>query len=279
MKNEKKEMPFLEHIEEFRKHLIHSICAIVIATILLMNNKHIIFDYILFGPAKTDFITYRIFSKLENFFFQKKKMDFFSKNLEIQNRKMFGQFNVYIWTCFIGGIILSFPYVFYEFWKFIKPALSEKEKKYSREIIAIVTFLFLLGIFFGYFILCPFLIHFGYTFKISSFPKNIFDLSDYISLMMHSILSMGITFLFPILIYFLTKIELLSYSFLKKYRKHAFLIILIIASAITPGDILSTIIVLIPLIILYQLSICISFSLSTTKKNNKKKKKNKKPLV
>ncbi|WP_185851775.1 twin-arginine translocase subunit TatC [Blattabacterium cuenoti] len=261
----KKEMPFLEHIEELRKHVIHSLCAIIIAMVLLMNNKHILFDYILFGPAKTDFITYRMFSKLENFLFKKKSIFHFSKNLEIQNRKIFGQFNTYVWTCFIGGIILSFPYVFYEFWKFIKPALSEKEKKYSQKIIAIVTFLFSLGIFFGYFVLCPFLIYFGYSFKISSFPRNVFDLSDYISLMMHSILSMGITFLFPVFIYFLTKIELLSYSFLKKYRKHAFLIIFIIASAITPGDILSTIIVLIPLIILYQLSLYISFSLS--KKN------------
>ncbi|WP_185856475.1 twin-arginine translocase subunit TatC [Blattabacterium cuenoti] len=265
-------MPFLEHIEELRTHVIHSLFAIIIATIFLMNNKSIVFDDILFGPAKTDFITYRIFSKLENFFYKKKTVSFLKKKLEIQNRKIFGQFNMYIWTCFIGGIILSFPYIFYEFWKFIRPALSENEKKYSRQIITTVTLLFLLGVLFGYFILCPFLIHFGYSFRISSFPKNIFDLSDYISLIMHSILSMGITFLFPIFIYFLTKIELLSYSFLKKYRKHAFFIMLIISSAITPGDILSTIIVLIPMMILYQLSISISFSLFYSKTKKKEKK-------
>ncbi|AWU39916.1 twin-arginine translocase subunit TatC [Blattabacterium punctulatus] len=267
MKNEKKEMSFWEHIEDLRKHMIHSLCAIIIATIILMNNKYIIFDYILFGPAKTDFITYRIFSKLEFIFFgmNHNPIFFFTKNLEIQNRKIFGQFNMYIWTCFLGGFILSFPYIFYEFWKFIKPALTDEEKKYSRGIIITVTFLFIFGILFGYFILCPFLIHFGYTFRISSIPKNIFDLSDYISLMMHSMLSMGITFLFPIFIYFLTKIELITYTFLKKYRKHAFLMILIIASAITPGDILSTIIVLIPLLILYQLSLYISFSFSKNK--------------
>ncbi|AWU43800.1 twin-arginine translocase subunit TatC [Blattabacterium sp. (Cryptocercus kyebangensis)] len=267
MKNEKKEMPFWEHIEELRKHMIHSLCAIIIATIILMNNKYVIFDYILFGPAKTDFITYRIFSKLEFLFFgiNHDPISFFSKNLEIQNRQIFGQFNMYIWTCCIGGFILSFPYIFYEFWKFIKPALSDEERKYSRGIIIIVTFLFISGILFGYFVLCPFLIHFGYTFRISSIPKNIFDLSDYISLMMHSMLSMGITFLFPILIFFLTKIELITYTFLKKYRKHAFLMILIIASAITPGDILSTIIVLIPLLILYELSLYISFSFSKRK--------------
>ncbi|WP_185858166.1 twin-arginine translocase subunit TatC [Blattabacterium cuenoti] len=258
--NENK-MPFWKHIEELRKHIIHCICAIIIITIILMNNRNIIFDHIIFGPAKTDFITYRIFQKLSNSFLgiHLNSFSFLYKNIEIQNRQIFGQFNIYIWTCFIGGIIVSFPYVFYEFWTFIKPALSDEEKKYSMWILIMVTFLFLLGIFFGYFILCPFLIHFGYSFKISNIPKNIFDLSDYISLIVHSVFSMGIIFLFPFFIFFFTKMELISYSFLKKYRKHAFLIMLIIASAITPGDILSTIIVLIPLLILYQVSIYISF--------------------
>ncbi|WP_185872425.1 twin-arginine translocase subunit TatC [Blattabacterium cuenoti] len=254
-------MPFWKHIEELRKHVIHCFCAIIIMMIILMNNKNIIFDYIIFAPSKTDFITYRIFYKFTNTFlgFHLNTISFLSKNLEIQNRKIFGQFNIYIWTCFIGGIILSSPYVFYEFWIFIKPALSEKEKKYSQKILIIVIFLFVLGILFGYFILCPFLIHFGYSFRISQVPKNIFDLSDYISLMIHSVLSMGIVFLFPFFIFILTKMELISHTFLIKYRKHALLIMLIIASAITPGDIFSTIIVLIPLLILYQISIYISF--------------------
>ncbi|WP_185856959.1 twin-arginine translocase subunit TatC [Blattabacterium cuenoti] len=260
MMNENK-MPFWKHIEELRKHIIHCFCAIIIAMIILMNNKNIIFDYIIFGPAKKDFITYRLFYNLTKSFLgvHLNSVSFLYKNLEIQNRQIFGQFNIYVWTCFIGGFILSFPYVIYEFWKFIKPALSDKEKKYSLWILIMVTFLFLLGIFFGYFILCPFLIHFGYSFRISYVPKNIFDLSDYISLILHSVFSMGIIFLFPFLIFFLTKMELISYFFLKKYRKHAFLILLVIASAITPGDILSTIIVLIPLLILYQVSVYISF--------------------
>lgn len=263
--NENK-MPFWKHIEELRKHIIHCFCAIIISMIILMNNKNIIFDCIIFGPAKTDFITYRIFYKLANTFLglhlNSVSFSFLHKNLEIQNRQIFGQFHIYIWTSFIGGVILSFPYVFYEFWKFIEPALSDEEKKYSIWILIMVTFLFLLGIFFGYFILCPFLIHFGYSFRISYVPKNIFDLSDYISLIVHSVFSMGIIFLFPFFIFFLTKMGLISYSFLRKYRKHAFLIMLVIASAITPGDILSTIIVLIPLLILYQVSVYISFHIN-----------------
>ncbi len=263
-------MPFWKHIEELRKHIIRCLFAIIIAMIILMNNKNIIFDKIIFAPSKTDFITYRIFYKFTNTFFGIHLHPIFllSKNLEIQNRQIFGQFNIYLWTCFIGGFILSFPYVFYEFWRFLQPALSKKERKYSKIILVVVTFLFLLGVFFGYFILCPFLIHFGYSFRISEVPKNIFDLSDYICLILHTVLSMGIIFLFPFFIFLLTKMELISYIFLKKYRKHAFLIMLIIASAITPGDILSTIIVLIPLLILYQISIYISFSVSVNKKTS-----------
>ncbi|WP_185866222.1 twin-arginine translocase subunit TatC [Blattabacterium cuenoti] len=255
-------MSFWKHIGELRKHIIHCFCAIIIAMIILMNNKDIIFDYIIFGPSKKNFITYRIFYKLTNTFLgiHLNPVSFFSRDLEIQNRQIFGQFNIYVWTCFIGGVILSFPYVFYEFWKFIRPALSDEEKKYFRGILIIVTILFGLGVLFGYFVLCPFLIQFGYSFRISYVPKNIFDLSDYISLIINSVLSMGIIFLFPFFIFILTKIELISYNFLKKYRKHAFLIMLIIASAITPGDILSTIVVFIPLFLLYQVSIYVSFS-------------------
>ncbi len=192
---------------------------------------------------------------------------FSEKHLEIQNRSIFGQFNIYIWACLWGGVILSFPYIFYEFWMFICPALSNQEKKYTQNILIIASLLFLFGICFGYFVLFPFIIFFGTNFQISSIPKNIFDLSDYISLIINTILSMGITFLFPLFIYMLTKLELLSNIFLTKYKKHAFLIILIFSSAITPGDLISTIIVLIPLLILYQISIYISKYFSTTKKN------------
>lgn len=272
MDQQQKKIPFWKHIEELRKHVIHCLFAILISMVFLMKNKEIIFDNIIFGPAKKDFITYRFFKSLTNSFFGKDDYIYFN-NLEIQNRKIFGQFNIYVSTCFIGGIILSFPYIIYELWLFIKPALYHEEKKYSVLILIIAMFLFISGVLFGYFLLFPFLIHFGYSFRISDFPKNIFDLSDYISLITHSSLSMGIIFLFPFFIYFLTRMDLITYSFLKKHRKHAFLIILIIASAITPGDILSTIVVFIPLLFLYQCGVFISFyarsSYSSVSKKNK----------
>ncbi|WP_185877558.1 twin-arginine translocase subunit TatC [Blattabacterium cuenoti] len=264
--NEQQKMPFWKHIEELRTRIIRCFIIIIIFMIILMINKNFVFDKIIFGPAKINFITYRLLKKLIKILeIYNYSTNYYFNNLYIQNRKIFGQFNVYIWTCFIGGIILSFPYIFYEFWGFISPALSKKEKKYSIKIFFMVFVLFSIGIFFGYFILCPFLIHFAYYFKISYIPKNIFDLCDYISLITNSTLLMGIIFLFPFFMYLLTKMELISYEFLNKYKKHALLVMLIISSAITPGDIISTIIVLIPLLILYKVSLYISFHIQQKK--------------
>lgn len=246
--NYDKKMSILTHIEILRKHIIHSIIAVFITTIFIMCNKKIIFDYIILAPLKKNFITYKIF---QNF----SKSYILSDNIQIQNRQIFGQFNTYMWVSIISGLILASPYIFYEIWNFIKPALSLNEKKYCKKIIFISLILFLLGILFGYFILCPMVIHFGYTFIISKIPKNIFDLNDYIYIITQSTISMGITFLIPLFIYFLDKSGLININILKKYRKHIILILTIIAAAITPSDILSTIIIVIPLIILYELSI------------------------
>lgn len=248
MNNYDKKMSILSHIEILRKHIIHSLIGIFIGTIFVMFNKKILFDYIILGPSKANFITYKIFNKISNFLI-------LPDNIQIQNRQIFGQFNIYMWVCIISGFILSSPYIFYEIWNFIKPALSLSEKKYFKKIIFISLFLFLIGILFGYFLVCPMAIHFGYTFNISKIPKNIFDLSDYIYIVTQSTICMGITFLIPLFIYFLNKLELIEINTLKKYRKHVILILTIIAAAITPSDILSTIIVVLPLIILYELSI------------------------
>lgn len=248
--NYDKKMSIISHIEILRKHIIRSIIGIFIATLFIMCNKKIMFDYIILAPSKANFITYKIFKNIS-------KSDFLilSDNIQIQNRQIFGQFNTYMWVCIIAGCILSSPYIFYEIWQFVNPALSLSEKRYFQKIIFISLFLFLLGILFGYFVVCPMAINFGYTFNISEIPKNIFDLNDYIYIITQSTISMGITFLIPLFIYFLNKSGLIEVYILKKYRKHVILILTIIAAAITPSDILSTIIVVLPLIILYELSI------------------------
>lgn len=247
-------MPFLEHIEVLRRHLIHGLFGVVVGAFVLMLNKEILFDYVIFAPARADFFTYRLFNIIGEWLGQPDLL-ILPQDLQIQNRKLFGQFNTYIWSCVFWGGILASPYVFYELWKFIKPALSIEERRCSQGIIIVASLLFFSGVLFGYFVLFPMAIQFGYGFTISSLPQNIFDLSDYISMITQSVLTMGITFLFPLLAYFLAKSGLITPEFLSTYRKHAFLVLLIIAAAITPSDILSTAIAVLPLLFLYELSV------------------------
>lgn len=242
------------HLEEFREHLLKSLFSIFIGTFLVMIHRTIIFDYILFAPAKSSFISYKLF-KFIGFLLKKNKNLILQNNLSLQNRQMLGQFNTYLCVSFIGGIILAFPYIFYEFWCFIRPGLSGKELFYSKRIILSSSILFLLGLLFGYFILCPMALQFGETFKVSNLPENIFDLSDYISIITHLTLNIGFLFLFPIIVFFSVKLKLISPTFLRMYRKHAFILILIIAAAITPSDLISMFIAIIPLLILYEISI------------------------
>lgn len=254
MSNIKTNLSFFQHIKILRKHIIRILLGIIICTIILMYNKKILFDIIIFGPSKSNFIIYKILNKYQYF---KEKYNFLleNNNLLIQNRYIFGQFNTYIWISFLGGLILSSPYIFFEIWSFIKPALHKKEIKYFNILFIISLLLFIIGILFGYFIVFPIIIQFSYDFKISNIPKNIFDLSDYISIFMQVIFSIGIAFLIPIILLLLNKIDIINVKILQKYRKHAILILLIISAAITPSDILSTIIITCPLIILYELSI------------------------
>lgn len=251
MHNYDKKMSILTHIEVFRKHIIRSIIGIFICTIFVLYNKEIVFDTIIFWPSKKNFITYQILNYINHSYF------FLSDNIQIQNRQIFGQFNTYMYVSIILGLILASPYIFYEIWNFLTPALSVNERKICNIIILISLLLFLCGILFGYFIVCPMAIHFGYTFNISKIPKNIFDLNDYIYIILQSTILMGIIFLFPLFIYFLNRFHLLKIEMLKYYRKHVIFILIIIAAAITPSDILSTIIVILPLILLYELSIFI----------------------
>uniref|UniRef100_UPI0032B2D129 twin-arginine translocase subunit TatC n=1 Tax=Candidatus Karelsulcia muelleri TaxID=336810 RepID=UPI0032B2D129 len=246
---------FFYHVKEFRKRVVRSLISIIICTLYCFNKKKIIFENILFYPAKYNFISYQLFYKIGLFF--NKKIKILPNNICIQNIQLFGQFNIYLFISLIGGIILSFPFICYELWKFIKPGLSKKERKNIKKFFFIFLSLFIIGLLFGYFILSPFAIQFADNFFISELPQNIFDLNDYVSIIIESTLLMGIVFLFPIIPFFLKKINIIKSCFLKKYRKHAFLILFIIASAITTGDIITTIIVFIPFYLLFEISLLI----------------------
>ncbi len=252
-----KEMSFLDHLEELRWHLIRSTIAVVVLAGLAFIFKHFIFDVLIFGPTKPEFPTYAMFCEISRYL----GMDTFcfqEMPFKIQSRTMAGQFSAHMWTSIYAGIIVAFPYILYEFWRFISPGLREKERKSSRGFILIASVLFFLGVLFGYYLITPLSINFLGNYQVSEEVINQFDLDSYISLVRTSVLACGIVFELPILMYILTKIGLVTPEILRKYRKFALIIVLILSAVITPPDIVSQIIVAIPILILYEVSIYIS---------------------
>ena len=266
-----KEMSFLDHLEELRWHLIKSTMAIMILATVAFIFKDIIFDVIIFGPKKADFPTYKFLCKsaqaigFDSFCFT--ELPF-----RVQSRTMAGQFSAHIWTSITAGFILAFPFIIYEFWKFVSPGLHKNERSNARGFIIVASLLFFLGVLFGYYVVTPLSINFLGTYQVSEQVFNDFDLSSYIGLVRACALSSGLIFQLPIIIFFLTKIGLVTPQFLRKYRKFALVIVLIVSAVITPPDIASQVIVAIPVLILYEVSIFISARI--IKKQNKKAKAN-----
>ena len=252
-----KEMSFLDHLEELRWHLVRSTLAVLIVAVVAFIFKTFIFDTLIFGPSKSDFPTYRMFCDISQSFGMT-TFCFDEMPFRIQSRTMGGQFSAHMWTSIYAGIIIAFPYILYEFWKFISPGLKSKERKSSRGFIFVASLLFFIGVLFGYYLIAPLSINFLGNYQVSSQVFNDFDLDSYISLVRTSVLACGIVFELPIIMYILTKIGLVTPEILKKYRKFALIFVLIISALITPPDIVSQIIVAIPILILYELSIYIS---------------------
>lgn len=263
MKKEKKsqnpeaQMSFLDHLEELRWHLIRSTGAVLILAVVAFIFKGFIFDKIIFGPSQVDFPTYTIFCRISKIFgmstFCFEEMPF-----RFQNLQMMGQFSAHIWTSIYAGIVLAFPYILYEMWKFISPGLKENERTSSRGFIIIASLLFFIGILFGYYMIAPLSVNFFGTYQVSSTVINDFELGSYISMVRTSVLACGIMFELPIIIYILTKIGLVTPEVLRKYRKISIVLILVLSAIITPPDVASQIIVSIPIVILYEISIFIS---------------------
>ncbi len=253
-----KEMTFLDHLEELRWHLIRATFSIIILGSVAFLLKGFIFDYILFGPKKTDFVTYQWFCQISQTLGQGNSFCITEMPFRIQSRTMAGQFSAHLWTSILAGFIVGFPYVLYEFWRFISPGLHVNERKNARGFIFVASLLFFLGVLFGYYIVTPLSINFLGNYTVSQEVFNDFDLSSYIGMLRASVLASGLIFELPILIYFFTKIGLLSPTFLRKNRKFALVIVLSVSAIITPPDIASQIIVTIPVLILYEVSIWIS---------------------
>ena len=271
-KNKEKEMSFLDHLEELRWHLIRSVVAVLVFATLAFLAKGFIFDVLIFGPKNADFPTYKLLCNIAQSIGFKDSFCFTELPFRIQSRTMAGQFSAHLWTSILAGFIIAFPYILYEMWRFISPGLKQKERSSSRGFIIIASLLFFIGVLFGYYIVTPLSINFLGSYQVSNAVHNDFDLSSYIGLVRASVLASGLIFELPILIYFLTKIGLVTPQYLKKYRKFALVIVLTISAVITPPDIASQVIVAIPILILYEVSIFISKIV--IKKEQKKQKQN-----
>jgi len=252
------EMSFLDHLEELRWHLIRSTLAIVLVGVVAFLMKDFIFDTIIFGPKKPDFPTYGVFCKLSQWLGFSEAFCTTEPLFRVQSRVMAGQFSAHIWTSIWAGFILAFPYVLYELWRFISPGLYEKERKYSRGFITVASLLFFMGVLFGYYVVSPLSINFLGSYTVSDEVFNDIDLGSYIATVRASVIACGLIFELPIVIYFLTKVGLVTPEILKKYRKIALVLVLVLSAIITPPDVASQIIVAVPVLILYQVSIYIS---------------------
>ncbi|MDA3952245.1 MAG: twin-arginine translocase subunit TatC [Bacteroidales bacterium] len=251
------DMSFLEHLEELRWHLLRAISAIIIIAIVAFIFHEIVFDKIILAPKNSDFFTNRMLCLLGQSV-NIPKLCINTTTFQIISIKMAGQFTMHITTSIVVGLIVGFPYVFWEFWRFLKPALYEKEATHSRGAVFISSFLFLIGVLFGYFVIAPLSIHFLGSYSVSEQVANQINLKSYIGTITSVTLAAGLTFELPVLIYFLSKAGLVTPEFLKKYRRHSIIVILILAATITPPDIFSLILVTFPLLILYEAGIIIS---------------------
>lgn len=251
------EMSFLEHLEELRWHLIRSFMAIFILACVAFAFKDIIFDQIILAPKSPEFWTNRLFSQFGDFI-GSEDLKINQGKLQLISIKMAGQFITHIWTAIIAGFILASPLVFFEFWLFIKPALYEKEKKYASGAVFFTTFLFSLGVLFGYYLIVPLSIHFLGGYSLSSDVVNQININSYINTVVSISLASGFVFLLPIFVFFLSRIGLLTPAFMRKYRRHSYVLMLLLAAIITPPDVFSQIMVAIPLAILYEIGIFIS---------------------
>lgn len=260
------EMTFIEHLEELRWNIIRAVGAILVFTIIAFIFIEEIYDKIILAPSRPDFWTYRMMCKIADFTGAEglciDKLDF-----ELQSREMAGQFTMALLSSVIIGLLFAFPYAFWEIWRFIKPGLKPSERKVSRGAVFYVTFLFLSGVLFGYYIVSPLAINFLANFQLDPRIKNQFDITSYVGLISVLTLACGLTFQLPVVAFVLSRIGFLNPRFMRQYRRHAFVVILILAAVITPSpDVLSQVLVAMPLTLLYEISILVSAWVERTKK-------------
>jgi len=250
-------MSFLDHLEELRWHLVRSLGAILAFAILAFLNKSFVFGTIIFGPSRPDFWTYQMLCRVGDWTGSSvlciQELPFI-----IQSRQMTGQFTMHITSSFVIGLILAFPYAFWEMWRFISPGLYSNERKVSRGATFWVSIMFIGGVLFGYFIITPLSINFLSNYNVDPSVSNEFDIISYVTTLTMLILACGILFQLPIVVYFLARAGIVTPELMIHFRKHAIVVILVLAALLTPPDPVSQILIALPLFLLYQISIYIT---------------------
>ncbi len=260
--SEDSNMSFLQHLEELRWRLVRAAISVIIAGVVIWYYQEVIIEKVFLAMAEDDFITFQ-------FLCQKFGICSEKLNVNFQSMTVSGQFSYALMMSIVGGVIVAFPFIFYQLWAFVKPGLKFKEKQMARGMVFYVSFLFFLGILFGYFVVAPMSIQFFGTFQMSKKIENIYTIDSYMSTIISTVFYTGLFFLLPIVTYFLTKIGLFDSAFLKKYRRHAIVVILILAAIITPPDWITQIIVSVPLLILYEVGILVAVRVEKNKLKEK----------
>ena len=244
-------MSFLDHLEELRWRLMRSAVAVIILAIVIWIYQKEIMESVFLIMVDPNFVTFRLFCEYLNVCIDKIPVNFQSMTLS-------GQFSYALMMSIMGGAVLAFPYIFYQLWSFVKPGLKFKERKMAKGIVFYVSILFFTGILFGYFVVAPLSVQFFGAFQITDKIRNDFTISSYMSTILSTVFYTGLFFLLPVVTYLLVKIGLFTPEFLVKYRKHAVVVILILAAIITPPDVISQVIVTIPIYLLFEISVLVA---------------------
>lgn len=253
------EMSFFDHLAELRVHLVRSAIAIIITTIFCFVYYDFIFDTVIMGPHKPTFWTYRMMCKIGEYFDMGPGFCITNIPGKIINTEMAGQFTLQINSALMTGVVLGFPYLLWEVWRFVKPALKDSERKSATGFVFYASLLFIVGLMFGYFIVAPLSVNFLSNYSISPDIENTITIDSYFSSVATLTLCTGAVFELPIVIYILSQLGIMTPKFMKEQRRYAVIIILVIAAIVTPTpDIPTMLTVCLPLFLLYEFSIYVS---------------------
>ena len=254
---EEEGMSFLDHLEALRWHLLRAVTAVLIFTVVAFIAKDFVFGVLILGPSKVDFLTYRVLCDIGNYL-GIPALCINELPFTIQSRQMTGQFSMHMTSSMVVGLIAAFPYLFYEVWRFISPGLHANEKSAARGAVFFVSFLFLSGASFGYFVLSPLSINFLANYQLDPTIANEFDITSYVSTLSMLVLASAIMFQLPVVVYFLSMSGLVTSKMLKSYRRHSIVVILIVSAIITPPDVVSQLLIAMPILVLYEVGIVIA---------------------